>query len=210
MTIGEKILNLRKQKNLSQESIANSLNVSRQTISKWETDQSTPDFDKIGPLCDLFGISADELVREDAIIKEKNTPDTTSDFSQNKRKKARGIGLGILLYFISVAFIMVSIPVLMMNPILASAIFLIICGVATYIIVYSCLVYKTKKKEDNKEVTLIKQIQSIIGGLFLIIYLLVSFITMAWHITWILWVVAGLVEEIVKLIFMLRGGSNEK
>ena len=48
--IGEKLLELRKKKGLSQEEVAQELNVSRQTISKWETDQSTPDFDKIIPL----------------------------------------------------------------------------------------------------------------------------------------------------------------
>ena len=51
MTIGERLLKLRKERNLSQEEFANVLNVSRQTVSKWETDQSTPDFDKIIPIC---------------------------------------------------------------------------------------------------------------------------------------------------------------
>lgn len=42
MSIGEKIYNLRKEKNMSQEDLANILNVSRQTISKWETGLSFP------------------------------------------------------------------------------------------------------------------------------------------------------------------------
>lgn len=62
MNIGQKLLDLRKSKHLSQEEVAYKLNVTRQTISKWETDQSTPDFDKIAPLCSLYGISADELL----------------------------------------------------------------------------------------------------------------------------------------------------
>ena len=45
MSLGERLSNLRKTKKLSQEEVAERLNVSRQTISKWETDQSTPDFD---------------------------------------------------------------------------------------------------------------------------------------------------------------------
>ena len=49
--LGEKLLELRKAKNLSQEEVAEKLNVTRQTVSKWETNQSTPDFDKIVPLC---------------------------------------------------------------------------------------------------------------------------------------------------------------
>ena len=64
MTIGERLLKLRKERNLSQEELANVLDVSRQTISKWETDQTTPDFDKIVPLCEYwyFTILSPEVV----------------------------------------------------------------------------------------------------------------------------------------------------
>lgn len=212
MTIGEKLLNLRKQKNLSQEEVANRLNVSRQTISKWETDQSTPDLDKIGPLCELFEISADELIIGESTIKSETTneQEEKNQFADNRKKRAQGIGRGMLLYFIAIAWIMISIPVMMMNPIVASAIFLIICGVATYLIIYSCIIYKNKREEIPKENKLLKQIENIIGVIFLIIYLLISFMTMAWHITWIIWIVCGLVEEILKLIFMLKGDKNEE
>ena len=50
----------------------------------------------------------------------------------------------------------------------------------------------------------------IVATLFLIIYLLVSFLTGAWHITWILWIVFIFVELIVKLIFSMKGEKNEK
>ena len=62
MTLGERLTCLRKQKNLSQEEVANQLNVSRQTVSKWELDQSLPDFDKIMPICNLYEISSEELL----------------------------------------------------------------------------------------------------------------------------------------------------
>ena len=58
MSLGERLLDLRKKKGLSQEEIAGLLDVSRQTVSKWETDQSTPDFDKIIPICKLYEIDA--------------------------------------------------------------------------------------------------------------------------------------------------------
>lgn len=57
MSLGQRLIELRKEKKLSQEEVAGKLNVTRQTVSKWETDQSTPDFDKILPLCELYGIS---------------------------------------------------------------------------------------------------------------------------------------------------------
>ena len=57
----ERLLELRKNKKLSQEEVADKLNVTRQTVSKWETNQSMPDFDKIVPLCELYGITPNEL-----------------------------------------------------------------------------------------------------------------------------------------------------
>lgn len=68
MKIEDKLLKLRKEKWLSQEEVADRLKVSRQTISKWETGQNSPDFDKIVPICKLFEISCDELL----VDKEKD------------------------------------------------------------------------------------------------------------------------------------------
>ena len=64
MLLSEKILKLRTARNLSQGDLAEALEVSRQSVSKWETGQSVPDLDKIIKLADLFGVSVDELVRE--------------------------------------------------------------------------------------------------------------------------------------------------
>ena len=64
MTFAEKILSLRTERGMSQDGLAEKLEVSRQSVSKWETGQSIPDLDKIIRLADLFGVSVDELVRE--------------------------------------------------------------------------------------------------------------------------------------------------
>ena len=66
MTLAEKILNLRTARELSQGDLAEKLEVSRQSVSKWETGQSVPDLDKIIKIADLFGVTVDELVREEA------------------------------------------------------------------------------------------------------------------------------------------------
>lgn len=65
MTLGEKILKLRSTAKMSQGNLAEKLNVSRQSVSKWETNQSVPELDKLIQLSDLFQISMDELVRSD-------------------------------------------------------------------------------------------------------------------------------------------------
>lgn len=209
MTLGEKLFELRKQKNLSQEEVAEKLNVTRQTISKWETDQSTPDLDKIIPLCDLYEISADYLLTGKE-TKEENYNDLVKDDHKRKEMKAKKIALGILLYFLAIVWIMISIPVLDLNPIVSAAIFLAICGVATYQIVYTVMVYKKEKKKEDPNKKLIKQINEVVSIVMLVIYLVVSFTTMAWHITWILWIINGLIEEIVKLVFQLKEVQNGK
>lgn len=205
MNIGEKLYELRKEKHLSQEEVAEKLDVTRQTISKWETNQSTPDFDKIKPLCELYGITADELLtgeKREIIEQPENKQNT-------KEKRAKGIALGILAYFIAVVWIMISIPVLMINPVLAAAIFILICGIATFIIIYTCINYKVET-EENKKNPIIKRINNIIDIICFTLYMIISFTTMAWHITWIIFIINGLLEEIVKLIFELKGEKNEE
>lgn len=62
MSFGEKLTKLRKEKGMSQEDLANNLNVSRQAVSKWESNTSFPETDKIVAICKLFDCSMDELI----------------------------------------------------------------------------------------------------------------------------------------------------
>lgn len=62
MTLGERICKLRTGKEMSQGDLAEALDVSRQSISKWETNGSVPELDKLVKLSEIFGISLDELV----------------------------------------------------------------------------------------------------------------------------------------------------
>ncbi len=62
MEFNKKLYELRKQKGISQEELAEKLNVSRQTLSKWELGTSTPDMEKLIAISDYFEITLDELV----------------------------------------------------------------------------------------------------------------------------------------------------
>ena len=87
MKFGEKLLSLRKEKGYSQEILADKLNVSRQTISKWESGITTPELEKIILLSEIFNISIDELVgKEEADKLEKNTEDNKFNFKKSKHK----------------------------------------------------------------------------------------------------------------------------
>ena len=63
MNVPERIQELRKQKGISQEELANELGVSRQAVSKWESGQSFPELDNIVALSDYFGVSADYVLK---------------------------------------------------------------------------------------------------------------------------------------------------
>ena len=69
MTLGENIVRLRTQKNWSQGDLADALEISRQSVSKWETDASIPELDKLLKLSELFGVTLDELVRGEEVPK---------------------------------------------------------------------------------------------------------------------------------------------
>lgn len=73
MSIGTKLYELRKKNNLSQEDVAEKLNVTRQTISKWELDETSPDLNYAKQLSILFKVSLDDLADNDIqnIVVEK-------------------------------------------------------------------------------------------------------------------------------------------
>ena len=64
MNLNQKITQLRNDNNWSQEELAEKLNVSRQSVSKWESGQSKPDLDKIVVLSNIFDVSTDYLLKD--------------------------------------------------------------------------------------------------------------------------------------------------
>ncbi len=70
MNLADNLKKLRKEHNLSQEALADKLNVSRQSVSKWESNQAYPEMDKVLQICELFNLTLDELMHQD--VKEIN------------------------------------------------------------------------------------------------------------------------------------------
>ena len=62
MTLGEKLQTLRRSRGLSQEQLAEILEVSRQAVSKWENGDSAPDLDRLRAICTYFGVTTDYLI----------------------------------------------------------------------------------------------------------------------------------------------------
>ena len=68
MNLGEQIYRLRTERGMSQEALAAALNVSRQSVSKWENNSATPELEKLMAMGDIFGITLDQLVGREAPI----------------------------------------------------------------------------------------------------------------------------------------------
>lgn len=77
MTFGERLYELRKSKNVSQEELAELLDVSRQSISKWENDRAYPEMTRLLFMSDYFGVTLDYLMRGIESSKDTDTPAVT-------------------------------------------------------------------------------------------------------------------------------------
>ncbi|NLL91167.1 MAG: helix-turn-helix transcriptional regulator [Ruminococcaceae bacterium] len=123
MTIGNKIINERKNKGWTQEELANKLNVSAQTVSNWERSDSIPDLQSVVILSDLFGVSTDYLLREDSPSEktaeypdesiEEDEPvrrvslEEANDFLDMKRKGSSIVSTGVAMCITSPVLLIV-------------------------------------------------------------------------------------------------------
>ena len=161
MDLGERLFELRKAKNLTQDDVAEKLNITRQTVSKWETNLSTPDFDKIVPLCELYGVSPNELLKcgkkEEETIDENEQNKSKESYehmtkNQIKQKSAEVVSSSILIFFIAIAFAGIGTTVLMWNPVVVGCTFLILIGWGvTRIVKHYMSVPKFEKTKDEEK-----------------------------------------------------------
>lgn len=98
MNIGSIISELRKKNNLTQEQLAEKLNVTRQTISKWECNETSPSLEDAGKLASIFNVSLDELVGNKNILEEKVS--NVERLAGIIIKILKVIGVLIIIYFI--------------------------------------------------------------------------------------------------------------
>ena len=85
MSLGNSLYNSRKKKGLSQEEVAEKLGVSRQTISKWETEETVPDIYQAKKLAKIYGLSLDELI--DADLDQKEIEEVIKNTDEKKETK---------------------------------------------------------------------------------------------------------------------------
>lgn len=118
MTLADKISILRKQSGWSQDDLAEKLNVSRQSVSKWESAQSIPDIQRIIQLSEIFGVTTDYLLKDEESSSAAQTTDESlpllslreaTSFLDASRRYSRQIAFGVLLCVLSpIALIFLS------------------------------------------------------------------------------------------------------
>lgn len=128
MEFNNRLYELRKRKGLSQEELANKLNVSRQTVSKWELGDTTPDMEKLVAISDLFEVTLDELVTGKVIESHSDSKETSEVLqvveekvlTEENKKKAKkwlkiagiilGIFVGVDLISMIIYFVLYGVP----------------------------------------------------------------------------------------------------
>ena len=85
MSLGNNLYNARRKKGLSQETVADTLGISRQTVSKWETDETLPNVFQAKEMARLYELSLDDLMEYDADVQEiEKVIQNTSEETQKK------------------------------------------------------------------------------------------------------------------------------
>ncbi|MCX4249738.1 MAG: helix-turn-helix transcriptional regulator [Bacilli bacterium] len=122
MKFGENLYNLRKSAKMSQEKLAEKMNVSRQSVSKWENGESYPEMEKIMKLCSIFHCKINDLVHEDMSDIDSLDEDikmSVVKFKEEKQRKIKAISKAIyVLSRIGKILITVAIPIMLILLIL--------------------------------------------------------------------------------------------
>lgn len=107
MALSDKLYSLRKKSGLSQEQLAEQLNVSRQAISKWESGHSTPESEKLLIISEYFNVSIDYL------MKEEDTTININSYSSNENTKKK---LGLIICLIGIVCLLIWGLISIFNP----------------------------------------------------------------------------------------------
>ncbi|MBK5261575.1 MAG: helix-turn-helix transcriptional regulator [Peptostreptococcaceae bacterium] len=156
MNLGEKILEMRTKANMSQGDLADVLKVSRQSVSKWETNSSTPELDKLLKMSEIFKISIDELVHGDKEEFGEDSKDRINN-EQAPRLETRKIvgvsllGIGTIIFILLLVLVGILPAIVLSLPFLITGLICLIVrkhtslwsGWILYLMVYFYLTYAT-------------------------------------------------------------------
>lgn len=131
MSLGENLQFLRKKNDITQEQLAEKLEVSRQSVSKWESDTTYPEMEKLIQLCQMFHLTMDDLIQKDIsslYVEDKSHYDN----HMNQYSKMISLGVGLILFGISLTMFLQGIGI---DEELAGAVFFIFLVIAVAIFI---------------------------------------------------------------------------
>ncbi len=153
MSFGTNLAYLRKEKAITQERLAEIMEVSRQTVSRWEGDSVLPDVDTLIRLCDIFGCDLESLVRGDVASQARTECHTEIDYDATLaqirglfKKLALLIGLGVFT-IISGVSAMLLVTGTTDNEIFGVIVLLVFVAVGAGVLVYSGISHTMKTKD---------------------------------------------------------------
>jgi len=162
MKFNEKLIELRKRAGLSQEELGYKLNVTRQTVSKWELGQTTPEMDKLAEMAKIFNVSVDELINEAEVTQNVNPiiEDKPIQDKKTKRNTVRIIIVGLLVFVIIAIVVKMFLAFTAMNIVNQAG------KQATGLFDKIFTIFnKTTDGEINNEDDVVEKIENIFGGI---------------------------------------------
>lgn len=211
MNLSENLQNLRKAKGMSQEELAEKLDVSRQAVSKWETGETSPETEKIIMICDLFDCTMDDLIKG-KVMTEINVSKKAYDKFMNKFSK--GMAFGVFMILVGVTLLLTIIGLAPKDSLDRYIIIGVVVLMFFVIITVPLLVYagiqKSKYDMDslrNGHMRLSKEAEEKIGRISAvimicatIIYFILGFVFKLWTINWLVYPIGGMICGIVSVI----------
>ena len=157
MKFGENLYNLRKSAKMSQDKLAEKMNVSRQSVSKWENGESYPEMEKIMKLCSIFHCKINDLVHENMIDIDSLDEDikmSVVKFKEEKQRKIKGISKAIyIIARIGKIICRIAIPIIIV-VIIITPFFLKNIEVENNKLIWTGTNDKLSITDDEKKVTL--------------------------------------------------------
>lgn len=124
-----KLRQLRKEKRMSQEQIAEILNISRQSVSKWESGKSYPELDKLIVLSDLFEVTLDDLIREKEKTNNNNNHFNADDIDYEDEEKSEWFIIGGFMIGMAIATISGNYMWAMIGSLIGYGLYYVIQGI---------------------------------------------------------------------------------
>lgn len=222
MSIGENLYYLRKKAGFTQEGLAEELNISRQSVSKWETGEAYPETDKLIALCDKFNVTMDELVRgdltnpqdgafsprEEAPAAAEENGRTEKDQKTLKRAAAHSAVCSCVFLLALIAFLVCGFVWGLWRVCWVSFIFaLCVCSVLHAFGIGN----GEEHAQERGNRTRLQHISASLSGAVMLlcvgVYLILGLVAGLWHPTWIIFIVGAVVCVILGV---LSGDDSRK